>query len=157
MTSPLDRAKQLVALATNGSAEREEARTAALQACRLIAKHALLEPRVAPAPAPPWGVHVSGVDARGMPVEDVHSLFRMMEDLMRGVRKAASDPDEPAHVQRPAWVSESEWRSRVEATYQDLRRRTHHVPEPTLRRAAESTVYHECVGERERHQGRTKR
>jgi len=41
---PHERARRLIALATNSGATSEEARTAAVAACRLIAKHKLLEP-----------------------------------------------------------------------------------------------------------------
>jgi hypothetical protein len=40
---PNDRVRKLVALATDKSASLEEARTAAVAACRLIAKHKLLD------------------------------------------------------------------------------------------------------------------
>jgi hypothetical protein len=40
---PNERARKLVALATNVSASSEEARTAAMAACRLIVKHNLLD------------------------------------------------------------------------------------------------------------------
>jgi hypothetical protein len=40
---PHERARKLVALATNASASSEEARTAAMAACRLIVKHNLLD------------------------------------------------------------------------------------------------------------------
>jgi hypothetical protein len=40
---PPERARRLVALATNAGASSEEARTAAMAACRLIAKHKLLD------------------------------------------------------------------------------------------------------------------
>lgn len=42
MTSPIDRARQLIALATNPGASVEEARTAAMAAARLISEHSLL-------------------------------------------------------------------------------------------------------------------
>jgi len=41
---PSERARRLVALATHTSATCEEARTAAMAACRLIVKHKLLDP-----------------------------------------------------------------------------------------------------------------
>ncbi|HEX4445910.1 MAG TPA: hypothetical protein VH044_04215 [Polyangiaceae bacterium] len=40
---PKERARKLVALATDAGASSEEARTAAMAACRLIAKHELLD------------------------------------------------------------------------------------------------------------------
>jgi hypothetical protein len=40
---PHERARKLVALATDKGASQEEARTAAMTACRLIARHKLLE------------------------------------------------------------------------------------------------------------------
>ncbi|MGD0674871.1 MAG: hypothetical protein ABSC94_05595 [Polyangiaceae bacterium] len=40
---PNERARRLVALATNTGASSEEARSAAMAACRLIAKHKLLD------------------------------------------------------------------------------------------------------------------
>ena len=43
MHDPHERARRLVALATNTGASSEEARTAAMAACRLIAKHKLLD------------------------------------------------------------------------------------------------------------------
>jgi hypothetical protein len=46
---PHDRARRLLALATDASASPEEARTAAMAACRLIVKHKLLDHGPAPA------------------------------------------------------------------------------------------------------------
>jgi len=43
---PHERARKLVALATDAGASSEEARSAAVAACRLIAKHKLLDPAV---------------------------------------------------------------------------------------------------------------
>ena len=42
--NPKERARKLVALATDPGASSEEARTAAMAACRLIARHELLDP-----------------------------------------------------------------------------------------------------------------
>jgi hypothetical protein len=42
-SDPHERARKLVALAVDGSASAEESRTAAVAACRLIAKHKLLD------------------------------------------------------------------------------------------------------------------
>ena len=159
MTDPLTRAKQLVALATNPGASLEEARSVALKACKHIAEHKLLE-RMAEAPLPPGftGVHFEG---QAVGADELQSLFRMMQDLMRGSRRERERPPSPpaanpgTGVRRPGWVSESEWNARVEAELRELRRRTSSaVPEPTLRRAAEAAVYLACEGERERHQGR---
>jgi hypothetical protein len=50
MHDPHERARRLVALATNTGASSEEARTAAMAACRLIVKHKLLDAVASPPP-----------------------------------------------------------------------------------------------------------
>lgn len=50
MHDPHERARRLVALATNTAASSEEARTAAMAACRLIVKHKLLDAAASPSP-----------------------------------------------------------------------------------------------------------
>src|SRR5580692_6595799 len=81
---PHDRARRLLALATDAGASSEEARTAAMAACRLIVKHKLLDGG-GPAPA-------SDGASRRRPARE-----RPAHDDASPRRRAKREPERPSY------------------------------------------------------------
>jgi hypothetical protein len=100
MIRPADRARQLVALATNPAATPEEARSAAMAACKLIAKHRLLDSSgsepAATHPMPPrsWGRQ-----------SDVEDMFRRATEHWHAAytRPSQAPPPPEPPPPKPPW------------------------------------------------------
>lgn len=99
MTAPIDRARQLVDLATNEGASPHEAASAALAAARLIKAHGLLDGAT---PGPAARVAVSGVVDFDRIVAD-HRRRWAAEDAAQvaraGVRPPIYQPDTTAEAE----------------------------------------------------------